>query len=149
MKEKIINFIKSNALLSCIICAFVVALLTSVIVAAVMIPDGESDVSAAESNEAKHKIEWGKGITDGVPEFSGEPVSVEGTDGYVAAYYENVRSEQIAEYISLVENELGIKFSSDKYPRSAVWGDKLIAIHYNVTEMKLSVTVVSESVQKD
>ncbi len=142
MKEKIFNFIKSHALISCVICAFVVALLTSVIVAAIMMPDSGSDASETESNEAKREIEWGDGVTDGVPEFSVEPVSVEGTDGYAAAYYEDVTSEQIAEYVSTLESELGIKFSSDKYPRSAVWDEKIIAIHYNVTEMKLSVTVV-------
>lgn len=142
MKEKVLNFIKTHALLSCVICAFVVALLTSVIVAAIMMPDSEIEHSDTESEEMRHDIEWGDGITDGIPEFSGDPVSVEGTDSYAAAYYEGVKSEQIAEYTSQLESELGIKFSSEKYPRSAVWGEKMIAIHYNVTEMKLSVTVV-------
>ena len=149
MKDKILNFIKNNALLSCVICAFVVALITSIIVAAIMMPDsgtGEnSDALNGESETALRRINWGDGITKDIPRFSVEPELVEATSESAAAYYMGVTSEQIAEYVALLERELGIEFSSDKYPRSAVWGDKIIAIHYNVTEMNFSVTVAKAS----
>ena len=50
---------------------------------------------------------------------------------------------QINEYIKLLERECKIKFDGEKYPRKAIMGDKIIVIHYNVTEMNFSVTVAS------
>lgn len=90
---------------------------------------------------------WGSGITEGVPEFSGESCSVDisADNSYAAAYYENVTSEQISEYISQIEETLGVEFNSEKYPRSVVCGDKIIALHYNVTDMRFSVTVAAKA----
>lgn len=145
MKEKIINFIKSHTFLSCVALAFVVALITSIIVAAVMAPSDNDDGYDDDTTQAAHDIKWGSGLTKDVPAFSGEAVNTVGTDSYAAAYYKNVTSEQVAQYTALLESELGVTFSSEKYPRSAVWGEKIIAIHFNVTEMKMSVTVVKTS----
>ena len=88
---------------------------------------------------------WGKGITEGVPMPSGiDAVSVKISDNHAAAYFENVTSEEVSEYISLVEEECDVVFEQSRFPCSAVCGDKIIAIHYNVTEKRLSVTVAAK-----
>lgn len=91
----------------------------------------------------QNDISWGSGLTESVPEFDGEAVAFESGEGYAAAYYNNVTSEQVEAYTERIETECGTEFSSDKYPRSAIAGDKIIVIHYNVTEMKMSVTVTT------
>lgn len=90
---------------------------------------------------------WGEGISENVPEFNAkaESITVDEEKGYAAAYYKNVTSEQVAEYISTIERECGVSFNSDKYPRSAIYGEKIIVIHYNVTEMNFSVTVTAKT----
>lgn len=105
-----------------------VALLALIIII-IALPDKTEDVS------------WGEGVTEGIPSFSNEYSSFRSDESYMTAYYTDVTTEQINEYISKLENDCGIKFNSDKYPRSAIYNDKLIAIHYNVTEKKFSVTV--------
>ncbi len=90
---------------------------------------------------------WGKGITEGIPAFDGELASTD-TDqsgSYFTAYYNNVSGEQISDYISAVEQKCGVSFTGDRYPRSAIYSDRIIAIHYNVTEMRFSVTVTKIS----
>ena len=84
---------------------------------------------------------WGSGITENLPCFSEEADSLKLTDEYAAAYYSGVKGEQVDEYIALLTEECGVKFEGNKYPRSAVFGDRIITIHYNVTEMHFSVTV--------
>ncbi len=101
----------------------------------------------SDSDSEQSDLEWGEGITEGIPEFSQECASKSGGNGYAAFYYENVTSEQVGEYTSLIERECGISFSSDKYPRSAKYGEKSITIHYNVTEMKMSVTVTVNGIE--
>lgn len=87
------------------------------------------------------ELEWGEGITEGIPSFSSEYNAFRADDSYMTAYYTDVTTEQITEYAQKLESDCGIKFNSDKYPRSAAYNDKIIVIHYNVTEKKLSVTV--------
>lgn len=77
--------------------------------------------------------------------FSGKDrTSVQVTETYASAYFENVSSEEVAEYISEVEEKCDVTFSSERFPRSAVLEDKIIVVHYNVTETKLSVTVAAK-----
>ena len=84
---------------------------------------------------------WGNGITEDIPCFSEDADSFKLTDEYAAAYYSDVKGEQVEEYVEILAEKCGVKFESDKYPRSAVLGDRIIALHYNVTEMHFSVTV--------
>lgn len=132
MKEKITEFIKSHAVL--VICIVAVAV-TAVIAIC---------VTSLGSEESQSMSGWGEGITEGIPQFDG--VADDFTSekqSYAAAYYSNVTGEQVSAYTEKIEIECGVEFGSDKYPRSAVYGDRIIVIHYNVTEMKLSVTVAS------
>lgn len=131
MKEKIYNFIKEhNALVLC------GAAIVAMIVVLVLV------LSLRGSESAQEDISWGEGLTESIPRFEGSNEErIESGDSFVAAYYNNVTSEQVEEYTSLIESECGITFSSDKYPRSAVDEGRVIVIHYSLTEMKLSVTV--------
>ncbi len=143
MKNKITEFIKNKPVISWAIGTVAVALVVALSVSAIFLSfgsDGE-DVSKVGLSE----MDWGEGITEGIPEFSPNSdtvSSVKGNETSVSAYFTEVTGEQVSEYAALIEKECGIKFSSDKYPRSAIYGDRIIAIHYNVTEMKLSLTVV-------
>lgn len=99
---------------------------------------------AASSSDRSHKSEkWGEGITEGIPQFDGSNEEIESGEGYVAAYYKNVSGDDIAEYVSELKSACGISFDGDKYPRTAIYGDRIITLHYNVTEMKFSVTVTN------
>ena len=128
MKSKCIEFIKKYRYI--IIGA--AAILAILLLVLLLIPSGDKEEIAV----------WGEGITENIPEFDGR-AEIESGEGYTAAYYENVSGEQVEEYSKKLESVCGIEFSSNKYPRSAVYGDKMIVIHYNVTEMKLSVTVTA------
>lgn len=132
---KIIPIIKSNRKTAIIAAAALAVLIITIVVLVCVFSGGEGDAD----------ISWGDGITSGVPEFSGDAYSMDLTsvESYVAAYYSDVTTEQVEEYISVLNGQ-GIEFSSDKYPKSAVLEDKIIVIHYNVTEMRLSVTVTAK-----
>ncbi len=84
---------------------------------------------------------WENGISEGILRFSDTAKQTKEGDGYVAEYYEEVTTEQVEAYIATLESELSVKFESEKYPRTAIHGEKIIVVNYNVTEMKLSVTV--------
>ena len=141
MKEKVINlykkaldFAKNNLYLTIGIAVAVVVLI-GVIVAIAVSGNG----GTAESSE------WGVGLTENIPEFDGNCESTVISDGFCAAYYNDVKGDEVEEYIDKIESECNVRFEGDKYPRSAAYGEKIIAIHYNVTEMKFSVTVVSKT----
>ncbi len=130
------------------------AMVISVIVAVILsLPEKEAELSSdlesspEEVSYVRAFSVWGEGITSGVPQFSGNADSLDlDSDDYASAYYSDVTIEQANGYAEKLQNELGITFSySDKFPRSAIYGEKIIVIHYNVTEMKLSVTVVKAS----
>ncbi len=88
---------------------------------------------------------WGKGITAGVPMPSGlDAVSVKISETHAAAYFEDVSSEEVSDYIALVEDKCDVVFEGERFPRSASLEDKIIVIHYNVTEKKFSVTVAAK-----
>lgn len=142
MKEKLINFAKTHTVLSCVIGSAVAALIISLIVTAVAVSVINSAKGGDGSEINAGEVDWGKGITADIPEFSGKLQSSEGTESYAAVYYTEVTGEQASEYIALIEQECGVKFTGELYPRSAVYGDRIIAVHYSVTEMKMSVTVV-------
>lgn len=135
--NKSISFAKSNkkAVFAASAAALILAIIA--ILLAIFLPGGDD----SESNR------WGEGITNDIAEFPAEAESMAfAPDGsFAAAYYSNVTGEQISEYISLLSSECGISFSGDSYPRSAIYGDKIIAIHYNVTEMRFSVTVTEKT----
>ena len=141
MKDKINGFLaalkKNITITSCIALIF---LLIIVIVAV---------FSTAEDSASGNNANWGEGLTENLPAFSGENETItSGENGeYVAAYYNNVTGEQVETYIQTLAQELGIDFSEGVYPRSAIYDDKVIAIHYNVTEMTFSITVASKNAE--
>ncbi len=136
MKEKVTDFIKNYKYpLIGAVCALI-----AIIIILVVSLSGGKDVS-------EEALEWGEGVTEGIPEFGQAYVSQAGNEGYAAFYYENVTVVQVEEYTALIEKECNIQFSSDKYPRTAKYGEKAIVIHYNVTEMKMSVTVTVNSIE--
>ncbi len=136
--KKAVEFIKKNAVLS-ICCAVALAVIIIVIILVSVLGDN--------NGKKNNNDNWGIGITEDIPEFDGTCDSIESNeDGYCVAYYSDVTGDEVSEYISEIETECGVKFEGSKYPRSAVYDDKIIVIHYNVTEMKFSVTVVSKTV---
>lgn len=143
MKEKLtdilnkaISFVKKNTALAVCVALAVVIIVTVIIIV----------TASGGSNRNDADKKWGEGITESIPEFDGVCDSLEmNGDSYCAAYYSDVTGDEVAEYIAELEKECNISFNSDKYPRSAVYGDKIIAIHYNVTEKRFSVTVVSKA----
>lgn len=118
---------KSKQLLGISITVGVVLL--ALIIVIIAIPGDDSDVA------------WGMGVTEGIPAFSDDFATFSDGNGYMVAYYTDVTTEQIAEYVAKLASDCGIVFDSDKYPRTTMYNDKTITIHYNVTEKKFSVTV--------
>ena len=130
IKDNALKIFKDPKVRIALIAAAVLVISVAVIIIAVSVGGGGKDADG-----------WENAITQGIPEFGGDCKSLESGDGYVAAYYGGVSVEQVEEYTDLVEDECGICFTSAKYPRSAIYENRIITIHYNVTEMKLSVTV--------
>jgi len=92
---------------------------------------------------AENDLKWGEGITADIPEFTKQGEIRSASDGsYASAYYSDVSGEEIKAYISALEQECGVKFSGEKYPMTVEYGEKTIILHYNVTEMEFSVTVI-------
>ena len=145
MKEKILDFwnkavaFAKNNRVVCISClAALVVVVTAIVVIAVV---------GREPSDSKDGA-WGYGITEDIPEFDGKCDSIdESGKDYFVAYYSDVSGNEVSEYIAEIEQKCEIKFKGDKYPRSAVYGDRIIAVHYNVTEKKFSVTVVSKNIE--
>lgn len=138
MKDKLAKFfsaIKRNITLTA--CVALVFLIVIVFVAV---------FSDADEGEVSN-FEWGDGITEGIPAFSGENETFDIAENgeYAVAYYTNVTGEQASVYVHELEKELNTEFSKNGYPRVAIHGEKLIALHYNVTEMTFSVTVTVKS----
>ena len=138
MKEKfsqILTSLKKN--LTVTACVALVFLVIIVLVAVF----STADEAATEDTKS-----WGDGITDGIPAFDGENGEFAFGDSgeYAAAYYKNVSSEQTEEYIKMLESELSVEFTDGEFPKSAIYGEKIIALHYNITEMTFSVTVAKK-----
>ncbi|MBO4452892.1 MAG: hypothetical protein J5793_03050 [Clostridia bacterium] len=82
-------------------------------------------------------------LFDGIPEFPGEAYKTEAKDGAAVFYYSGVTGESVAQYAEKLYSEKGIDLRAESYiyPRSAVYGDRVIAISYNATEQNFSITV--------
>lgn len=139
--SKLIQLIKAHKKESVIIAAVVLAVVTVITVVCVVSANNKAEKENSESD-----FSWGAGLTENIPCFSENADSFKYGEGFAAAYYSNVTGEQVASYTARLE-EYGIKFESDHYPRSAVLEDKVIAIHYNVTEMRFSVTVAAKQTE--
>lgn len=118
--------------------------ITALAAFAVVFSAGCGTNSATDEEIKQSNVNWGEGITENIPEFpAGNGEIVSANDGsYVSAYYSNVSGDQIKEYISALEQECGVKFNGEKYPLTASIAEKTIILHYNVTEMQFSVTVI-------
>ncbi len=135
-----VAFIKKHKKESIVAVAVLLAVTVAIILILVISSNGGSQEPQGEETS-----KWGIGITENIPSFSETADHIEQSEAFVAAYYSNVTSEQVAEYIAQLDEQCGIKFENEHYPRSAVLEDKVIAIHYNVTEMRFSVTVVAKN----
>lgn len=149
MKEKILSFVKNRPLASALIGGALVALVVSLIVTSVMVAvmnSGGDEQGDDSEGVSIRTAKWGQGITEGIPQFSGECQDSRSDGAFAAFYYSNVTGEQAEGYISLVQERCSVTFSGGQvYPRTAIYGDKIIAIHYNVTEMSMSVTVTKNA----
>ena len=138
--NKVTGYVKENKLL-----AISAALVITVVIVGVLL--------LALRSDGKKVVDynWGDGITEGIPAFSKseENLSVAEDGSYVAAYYTEVTIAQVEEYIDFVETACNIEFRGEQYPKTASCDGKIIAIHYNVTNMQLSVTVVPEYNEKN
>ncbi len=139
MMEKILEIIKKYS--------YTIAIgLFAVILACVAIGSfaceekNPKDEVSEETSAPESKIE----VSQVLPEFFKSPDSVDVSDGYAAYYYSDVTENDVSEYVSKLEKELGVKFENEIYPKTADCGDKIIAIHYGVTEKRLSVTVAEK-----
>lgn len=81
-------------------------------------------------------------LTAGIPAFSENADKIVLGDGYAAAYYSGVGSDEINAYVDSLGKDPGVRFGSSGFPRTAVYGEVTVALHYNVTERNFSVTVV-------
>lgn len=97
-----------------------------------------------DNGEPENGAQWSSGITQNIPAFSDNAEKIEHNEKSTAAYYSNVKSEDVAKYIERLGEECGVKFEGRQYPKTATFEDKIIAIHYNVTEMRFSVTVAQK-----
>ncbi len=149
MKEKILSFIKNRPVASALIGGAAVALVVSLIVTAIMVAvmnDGGDEQYNSSGDESIRTAKWGSGLTEGIPQFSGECQDSRSDGSFAAFYYTNITGEQAESYISLLQEQCSVTFSgSELYPRTAIYGDRIIAIHYNVTEMTMSVTVTKNA----
>ena len=138
-----VEFIKNHKKQSIVAAAVLLAVTVAIILILVISSNGGSQETQGEDT-----LKWGMGITENIPSFSENADHVEQSEAFVAAYYSNVTSEQVAEYVAKLDEQCGIKFENEHYPRSAVLEDKVIAIHYNVPEMRFSVTVVAKNTEE-
>lgn len=121
----------------------------SAIIAAIIIVVSVVLIFNKESRQAEtEKFHWGDGITQNIPQMSETDGTTDFSENGNSAtlYYTNITTEQVNAYIIQIESQLGIRFQGDAYPRSAIYGDKIIAIHYNVTEMNFSITITTKTV---
>lgn len=129
MKEKLLQLLKKYKYY---LIGALVLLAIIITVIAIIAGGGKND---------EDDVKWGDGISKGIPRFDVKGETVVSGDGYLTAYYKNVSGDSIDAYVEKLEATLKIDFGGDIYPRTAIYGDKIITLHYNVTEMKFSVTV--------
>jgi len=151
LKSKLINSIKEHLLIVSVASAALVALAVSATVTAVMISAMNTKDFPEKEEIPSSDVEISCVQPDLLPEFRGielpafvkPPLSAEKGEEYIAEYYDGVTDDQVSEYISLLEVELGVDFTDSEYPRVASADGAKIIIHYNSTESKMSVTVVA------
>ena len=136
--KKAIRFFKKNYIPVLVALS---ALLIGIVALVIALSGDSEEPDDTESVAQK----WENALTEGISAFSEGHVNLDIGESYVAAYYEHVESAKVSEYVTTLENELGVSFSKEKFPYTAGYGDKIIAIHYNMTEMRLSVTVTEKS----
>lgn len=117
------------------------AVLTAVILIAVVIIIIAVVSSAKHSNSQAESTWRGSPLTESIPEFAQNADSIKITKTSAAAFYSEVSSSDIAQYVERLRDDCGVDLSGEGFPRSAVYGDRVIALHYNYTDRKFSVTV--------
>ncbi len=135
MKEKALDFLKKNYIV--VICAVCVIISLTALIIALSVGGGEGGKAA----DSQAEIRWGEGLTEGIPQFEGE-AELRAGENSVAAFYRGVSGDMISQYEQRLESELSIEFGGTDYPKAAIFGERIITLHYNATEMEFSVTVV-------
>ncbi len=130
-----------------ITCAAVVLIVIAFVCVACNIINNATESQNASSESSEAVLEWGSGMTENIPVFSGEIISQEiKENGYCAVYYSNATLEQVENYINQLEAQLSVDFGeNERFPKTALWNHKLITLHYDSAEMKLSVTITEKS----
>ena len=52
--------------------------------------------------ETENDFGWGQGLTQGIPQFSQEAERIQQDENFVAVYYNNVKSDDVAKYVELL-----------------------------------------------
>ncbi len=127
-------------------CAAVILLVIAFACVACNIINNATETQNTSSEISETVLEWGSGMTEGIPAFSGEIISKEIKEkGYSAVYYSNATLEQVENYINQLETQLNVDFAeSEMFPKTVLWNQKLITLHYDSAEMKLSVTITEK-----
>lgn len=128
-------------------CAAVVVIIIAFVCVACNIINNATENQNTSSEYSEVVLEWGSGMTENIPAFSGEIISQEiKENGYCAVYYSNVTSNQVEDYINQLEAQLSVDFGeNERFPKTVLWDEKLITLHYDSAEMKLSVTITEKS----
>jgi len=96
------------------------------------------------------ETEWGKSpLASGLPEISAAAAEYSDTDGAFAAYYSGVTLARAEEYARELEAATGKSFSGKSYPRVLNDENRIITLHMNISENKLSVTVIGDATQEN
>ncbi len=102
------------------------------------------------AGQSGSKTEWGKNtLASGLPEISAAAAEYSDTDGAFAAYYNGVTLAQAEEYACELEAATGKSFSGKSYPRVLNDENRIITLHMNISENKLSVTVIGDATQEN
>ncbi len=102
------------------------------------------------AGQSGSKTEWGKNtLASGLPEISAAAAEYSDTDGAFAAYYSGVTLAQAEEYACELEAATGKSFSGKSYPRVLNDENRIITLHMNISENKLSVTVIGDATQEN
>ena len=96
---RLLQLIKAHKKESIIVAAAVLAITVVIILACVLLGNGN------EIQQDATEIDWGTGLTENIPCFSENADSLEKGETYVAAYYSNVTSEQVASYVAKLKEE--------------------------------------------
>ncbi len=96
------------------------------------------------------ETEWNKNaLAAGLPEITACAAEYSASGNAFAAYYSGVSLARAEEYARELEAATGKSFSGESYPRVLDDGNRIITLHMNVSENRLSVTVIGDKTQEN